>query len=79
MCGSNRPGPTPLPGKTGDITFLATKIGDNPRGRAILFSDNPWVGQTLLVIIPGRGEHIVSDNPWGGVNIVSLPHPRDYH
>ena len=34
MCGSNRPRPTPLPGKTGDITFLADKNGDVPRGRA---------------------------------------------
>ena len=58
MCGSNRPCPTPLPGKTRDITFLAGKIGDigdvGPTQKVMAQGVGTKV-DVMFRVFPGRG------------------------
>ena len=52
MCDSNRLCPTPLPGKSGDITYFDLNFGDIPRGGAQLMSDIPRGGAQFMSDIP---------------------------
>ena len=57
MCGSNRPCPNPLPGKTGDIIFFAAKIGDSPgvgHTRVVMSRGRDMI-HVMSPVLPGRG------------------------